>query len=77
MKPNLYLDIDGVILANEANLAIGASEFLKFATDNFSVYWLTTHCMNNEPTHAIEYVQRATDENNAYDDFLKCRGSNS
>lgn len=63
MKPSLYLDIDGVILANEANLAIGASEFLKYATDNFDVYWLTTHCMDNESAHAIEYVQRATDEN--------------
>lgn len=62
MKPSLYLDIDGVILANEANLAIGASEFLKYATDNFDVYWLTTHCMDNDPVHAIEYVQRATDE---------------
>lgn len=27
MKPTLYLDIDGVLLANEANLAIGAAEF--------------------------------------------------
>lgn len=63
MKTNIYLDIDGVILANEENLAIGASEFIKFATDNFDVYWLTTHCMDGNPTHAIEYVQRATNEN--------------
>lgn len=26
MKPTLYLDIDGVLLANEENLAIGAAE---------------------------------------------------
>jgi len=63
MKTNIYLDIDGVILANEENLAIGAREFIKFATDNFDVYWLTTHCLDGNPAHAIEYVQRATNEN--------------
>lgn len=62
MKPNLYLDIDGVLLANEENLSIGAIEFIKYAADNFEVYWLTTHCMDGDPTHAIEYVQRTTDE---------------
>lgn len=63
MKTKLYIDIDGVLLANEENLAIGASDFIKFATDNFEVYWLTTHCMDGNPAHAIEYVQRATNEN--------------
>lgn len=62
MKPNLYLDIDGVLLANEENISIGAIEFIKYAADNFEVYWLTTHCMDGDPTHAIEYVQRTTDE---------------
>ena len=60
---NIYLDIDGVLLANEENLADGAAEFIKFAADNFSVYWLTTHCMHGDPTHAVEYVQRTNDEN--------------
>ena len=63
MKPTLYLDIDGVLLANEENLAIGAIDFIKYATDNFDVYWLTTHCMDGETAHAIDYVQRATNEN--------------
>ena len=40
-KPTLYLDIDGVLLANELNLAEGAKEFIKYAADNFEVYWLT------------------------------------
>ncbi len=62
MKPRLYLDIDGVLLANEENLAIGASEFIKYAVDNFEVYWLTTHCMDGTTAHAIEYVLRATDD---------------
>lgn len=63
MRPNLYLDIDGVLLVNETNLAVGVSEFIKYAVENFEVYWLTTHCMAGETAHAIEYVQRATNEN--------------
>ncbi len=59
---NLYLDIDGVLLANESNLADGAIEFIKYAADNFDVYWLTTHCMNGDPTHAVEYIARVERE---------------
>ena len=62
MKPTLYLDIDGVLLANEENLAIGVADFIKYAADNFDVYWLTTHCMDGTTAHAIEYLQRATSE---------------
>lgn len=61
-KPNIYLDIDGVILANEENLSIGAEEFIKYAVDNFDVYWLTTHCTDGDSTHAINYVMRAANE---------------
>ena len=59
---NLYLDIDGVLLANETNLAEGASVFIKYASDHFDVYWLTTHCMDGDAAHAIDYVLRATNE---------------
>jgi hypothetical protein len=62
-QPVLYFDIDGVLLANEENLAIGAIDFIKYAADYFEVYWLTTHCMDGSTTHAIDYVQQATDEN--------------
>ena len=61
-KPNIYLDIDGVILANEENLSIGAEEFIKYAVENFDVYWLTTHCTESNATHAINYVMRAGSE---------------
>jgi hypothetical protein len=60
MRPILYLDVDGVLLANEDNLSTGAVEFIKYAADNFEVFWLTTHCMDGDTTHAIQYVQRAT-----------------
>lgn len=61
-KPNIYLDIDGVILANEDYLSIGAEEFIKYAVENFDVYWLTTHCTESDATHAINYVMRAGGE---------------
>lgn len=62
LKPILYLDIDGVLLANESNLSMGGADFIKFAVDNFKVYWLTTHCMDGNPDHAVEYLNRAADE---------------
>lgn len=62
MKPSLYLDIDGVLLVNETNLSEGAADFIKYAADNFEVYWSTTHCMDGTTEHAIEYLHRATDE---------------
>ena len=58
----MYVDIDGVLLANESNLAIGASEFIKYISENFTVYWLTTHCMHGDGAWAVEYVNRASDE---------------
>ena len=51
-KPNIYLDIDGVILASEDYLSIGAEELIKYAVENFDVYWLTTHCTESDATHA-------------------------
>ena len=59
---NIYLDIDGVLLANEENLAIGAVDFIKYAAEHFDVYWLTTHCMDGTTEHAIEYLNRASSE---------------
>ena len=55
---NVYLDIDGVLLVNEDNLAIGADEFIKYAVEHFDVYWLTTHCMDGTTEHAIEYLKK-------------------
>ncbi len=59
---NLYLDIDGVLLANESNLAEGAAEFIKYVAENFTVYWLTTHCMHGDGAWAVKYVDRTTEE---------------
>ena len=41
---NIYLDIDGVLLANENNAAPYADEFLQHILTKYpdSTYWLTT-----------------------------------
>lgn len=54
---NIYLDIDGVLLANDWNAANHANEFLRFVLDKYpdSTYWLTTHCQGN-PNTPIEHV---------------------
>jgi hypothetical protein len=46
---NVYLDIDGVLLANDLNPANYASEFLQFVLDKYpdTTYWLTTHCQGD------------------------------
>lgn len=46
---NIYLDIDGVLLANDLNPANHAPEFLKYVIEKFpdSTYWLTTHCQGD------------------------------
>ena len=43
---NIYLDIDGVLLANDKQPANYAKEFLQYVLEKFpdSTYWLTTHC---------------------------------
>lgn len=47
---NIYLDIDGVLLANENSLAPYAEEFLNTILDRYpnTTYWLTTHCWQGE-----------------------------
>jgi hypothetical protein len=54
---NIYLDIDGVLLANDWNAANHANELLRYVLDKFpdSTYWLTTHCQGN-PNTPIEHV---------------------
>ncbi len=46
---NVYLDIDGVLLANDLNAANHVYEFLQVATQN-PTFWLTTHCKGDAST---------------------------
>ncbi|GAC1502554.1 MAG: hypothetical protein NVS1B10_07360 [Candidatus Saccharimonadales bacterium] len=47
---NIYLDVDGVILANDTNAALYADEFLQTILSKFpdTTYWLTTHCWKGD-----------------------------
>jgi hypothetical protein len=49
-KTKIYLDIDGVLLANDYNAANYCHEFLEFVISKFDVYWLTTHCHGDAQT---------------------------
>lgn len=56
-KPKtIYLDIDGVLLANEKNLAYHAEKLIHTLVQNYHVKWLTTHCMNGDPNQAIKVL---------------------
>lgn len=55
--PNIYLDIDGVLLANDLTPANYAKEFLQKVLDEYpySTYWLTTHCQG-DPSVPIQHI---------------------
>lgn len=59
---NIYLDIDGVLLANDKNPAKHADEFIKYVVENYPVYWLTTHCKADD-NYAAELLERYFLEN--------------
>lgn len=54
---NIYLDIDGVLLANDLTPANHAEEFLQYVLGNFpdSTFWLTTHC-NGDARVPIQHI---------------------
>ena len=57
---NVYLDIDGVLLANDLTPANHAKEFLQKVLAEYpdSAYWLTTHCQGdaNVPIQHIGHL---------------------
>jgi|SRR3989344_2303598 len=58
--PNIYLDIDGALLANDLTPANHAKEFLKKVLEEYpyTTYWLTTHCQGdaNVPIQHIGHL---------------------
>lgn len=56
--PNIYLDIDGVLLANDKEKALHVKEFLTYILAHYpqTTYWLTTHCMKGDPDEPIRNV---------------------
>lgn len=60
MKPNVYLDIDGVLLANERYAARHVDTFLEHVTSSFPTFWLTTHC-RGDAEHTINHLAQVLD----------------
>lgn len=60
---NIYLDIDGVLLANDLNPAKHADEFLKFILQRYpdSTYWLTTHC-HGDASVPVQHIGHLFDD---------------
>lgn len=56
MNCDIYLDIDGVLLANDKYAANHIEKFLHYVTDNYQTYWLTTHCHNGDTNWIREYL---------------------
>lgn len=57
-KPtNIYLDIDGVLLANDLQAANHVHDFLEYVTSNYTTYWLTTHC-KGDAEHTVRHLTR-------------------
>ena len=58
--PNIYLDIDGVLLANDLTPANHVKEFLQKVLEEYpyTTYWLTTHCQgdSNVPIQHIGHL---------------------
>ena len=63
MIPNIYLDIDGVLLANDQHAAISSKEFLKYVLTNYpdTTYWLTTHC-NGDASAPVRHISHLFDD---------------
>jgi hypothetical protein len=60
-QTKIYLDIDGVLLANELNAANYAKEFIEHIVTNYPVYWLTTHCQGDASV-PVSHIKHLFDE---------------
>jgi len=58
---NIYLDIDGVILANDLRKSNYADEFIKHLVNKYPVYWLTTHC-KGDAMFTVRFLERFFDK---------------
>ena len=57
---NIYLDIDGVLLANDKCVANYAAEFVEYMVKKYPVYWLTTHC-KGDAMFTVRFLERFFD----------------
>lgn len=58
----IYLDVDGVLLANDKYPAKHVTDFLRFLVNNFDVYWLTTHVHNGDTAWVHKFLSGLLDD---------------
>lgn len=54
---NIYLDIDGVLLANEKSPSNFANEFITYVVSRYPTFWLTTHCWHGD-NHTVALLSK-------------------
>ena len=61
--PNIYIDIDGVLLANDLTPTNYAKEFLATVLEKcpHTTYWLTTHC-NGDASVPLQHIGHLFDD---------------
>lgn len=62
MKANIYLDIDGVLLANDLNPAKYSNDFVRRVLSDYpdTTFWLTTHC-NGDASVPVQHIAHLFD----------------
>ena len=70
---NIYLDIDGVLLANDKEVASYADEFIQAVLRKYpdTTYWLTTHHWRGQNTTKLVLTPYLTPETIALLDSIK------
>jgi hypothetical protein len=62
LNMNFYLDIDGTIITKDQQQAGGLKSFLTYLYKNGEIYWLTTHCKENNITKVFSYLEPILDK---------------
>lgn len=61
---NYYLDVDGTIITKENQEALELNYFLKYLLNSGEVFWLTTHCRNEDASSVLSYLKQILDRKN-------------
>lgn len=54
---NIYLDVDGTILFKNKKVIENLNKFLRSAFSKGDVYWLTTHCKENNNEAVLRHLE--------------------
>jgi hypothetical protein len=54
---NIYLDIDGTLLYKNKKIIKNLKDFLTLAFSKGDVYWLTTHCRENNNQAVLRHLE--------------------